>query len=272
MSEALNRLADNLPNFLLRLEELKVRQDAQEAFNRNRANLLSQTIRANDLKQEVQNARITQTIRANDLKQEAQNARITITGVERERSRRADMLQLEDARVGGAAAVYGADQVARDFPQGIPAKREKKPKEPKEAAVVGRRIEANRQSLLDPNVDLNLLPEQITEIRTRVGSAAATYKQLTGRDYPIDLSQFGPQPVVQQPPAPPPAPQEPSVTAATFAPGAGSFFPGGIPTAAPTVTPVVAAPQAPEGFTLMQNAAGDQILFNTATGEQRPVE
>lgn len=202
MSSPLNELADALPQFLLQMQGMKQRQDAQNALSSYR------------------HAQLAETIKRNELTRKAQEAAKVLGATARGQDRRADMLKLEDDRVGGAAAVYGPDQVATDFPRGIPVKREKEGKDPPEAGIVGRRIESDLKLLRTPS----LLPHEVSDIKPRALENVRKYKSLTGRDYPADISAL--EPPVD--PATFPTPVPPATLAGFGAP---------VSPAAPSVTP-----------------------------------
>ncbi len=101
----LNKLADALPNFIMQMQDMKLRQEAQEALTNYRQTMLAQTIRMNDLKQDA--------LRAAEISGAA----------ERNREVREDMLKLETQGEGWANAKYGRGVVAQYYPGGIPVSR-----------------------------------------------------------------------------------------------------------------------------------------------------
>ena len=251
MSSPLNQLADNLPNILLSIQDIKLRQDAQQALANHRNQLL------------------TQTIRANDLKQEAQQATNIISAEQRLRAEKADMLKLEDDRPGGAVAVYGAPLVNSYFPGGIPKKTDTA-KDAPEVKILGDRIKADLDILNSPDT----FESDKKPIRARIRTATVNYKNLTGRDYPTGGTSLGeaaiPAPNVVETPVAPVAPSvSPTRTASVLGGLRGDVSTG---LAAPVGTETPVAAPVPEGFQLLQNTAGEQIYWNPTTGEQRPVE
>ena len=241
----LNRLADALPGFLSQMQDIKLRQQAQESLTKYRMGVLANQVEANEIRRD------------------AQEAATALGATERNRERRANMLQLEDEREGGAAAVYGTEQVRTDFPRGIPASRKleepKETKDPKEAVIVGRRIEDDRKIVLKPVAEVD--PQEVTAARARIRSDAGEYRRLTGRDYPIG-EEFK-SPLEPEPDTPrPPLVDDTPAAASIFGGGAletSTGIPLGQP-AVPDVTPDTGAQQA-----YYDETAG--VWKNAATGE-----
>lgn len=116
MSSPLNQLADALPSFLRDMQELKLRQDRNEALNTYQQGLLAARIERNRLTGIVQD----------------EQQRLGV--IDRDREISEDMFRLEAEGKGWAAAKYGREMVAQFFPEGIPGKREK-PDEPKKPSL-----------------------------------------------------------------------------------------------------------------------------------------
>lgn len=103
----LNKLADALPTFLLQMQNMKMRQEEQEALNSYRQGMLAQTIQRNEMMQTVRD----------------EQRRLGV--IERGREVREEILAAR-AKYGepGARAIY-PEATARYFPQGLPPEPEK---------------------------------------------------------------------------------------------------------------------------------------------------
>lgn len=238
MSSPLNEFANSLPQLLLGLQDMKMRQDAQEALSAYRQSVLANTIDKNEMTRNAQEA--TRVLRESS----------------RRVDRRTDMLKLEDEREGGAAAVFGPDQVRADFPSGIPAKREVEGKDSPEASIIGKRIEEDlktlRNPLLDPGVS-EIDRDTISAAKTRTRQNVIDYREATGRDYPIDLPAAAIEAPAQAAAFPTPA------SPVTLA-GLGVTAPGAAPSA-PTAEPSGTPAGFPDPATLPE---GQPATFNGA--------
>ncbi len=147
----LNKLADQLPNFLLQMQEMKLRQDAQEAINSYRASLQEDRFRAFQIEQDARDA----------------------LGIKRgQQERRAVVEDL--AKYGAEAAkAISPGVVERDFSEGIPEVKEEKEKKPSASDIAyARKRKTKFQTVIDTESakitlleeELNLAPgEQIEE-------------------------------------------------------------------------------------------------------------
>lgn len=166
----LNKLADALPTFLMEMQNMKMRQEAQEALNSYRQTMLAQTIRMNDLRQ--------------DAIREAERS----GAIEQEREISEDMLRLESQGEGWAAAKYGREMVAQYYPEGIPTKRIPGPPI---VDVLGKRIEKDLDILRDPDTAFKIETGELTEndvniIKNRVISTQAEIRRQSDREYYVD--------------------------------------------------------------------------------------
>lgn len=101
----LNKLADALPNFILQMQDIKMRQETQEALASHRTAILAATIERNEVVAAVR------------------EERQRLGAIDRVRGISEDMLKLESQGKGWAASKYGRELVAQYYPEGIPTKR-----------------------------------------------------------------------------------------------------------------------------------------------------